>query len=164
MSTTDTDWLYFEDFYVGWEMTLGPRVMGEDEIRAFATNYDPQTFHVDPEEAKHSIFGGLVASGWHTASVCMRLMVDGYLKRSASLASPGVDKIRWLRPVRPGDSITLKMVVTDVVPSQSRPDRGLVRSTWEGRNQNGDIVITIEGMGLFGRRPAAAPAEPTQQP
>ncbi len=155
MSSTNTDRLYFEDFHVGWEIILGPRVMGEDEIRAFATNYDPQSFHVDPEEAKHSIFGGLVASGWHTASVCMRLIVDGYLKRSASLASPGVDNIRWLRPVRPGDSITLKMTVTEVTPSQSKPDRGLVKSTWEGRNQNGDVVITIEGMGFFGRRPAA---------
>ncbi|MFX9027546.1 dehydratase, partial [Acinetobacter baumannii] len=73
----------------------------------------------------------------------------------SSLGSPGVDEVRWLKPVRPGDSITLKMTVTEVIPSRSRPDRGLVRSDWEGRNQNGDVVITLKGMGLFGRRPAA---------
>ncbi len=155
MGSANTERLYFEDFHVGWELTMGPRVMGEDEIRAFATNYDPQSFHVDPEEAKHSIFGGLVASGWHTTSVCMRLIVDGYLKRSSSLGSPGVDEVRWLKPVRPGDSLTLTMTVTEVIPSRSRPDRGLVRSDWEGRNQNGEVVITLKGMGLFGRRPAA---------
>lgn len=155
MSSANTERLYFEDFHVGWELTMGPRVMGEDEIRAFATNYDPQSFHVDPEEAKQSIFGGLIASGWHTTAVCMRLIVDGYLKRSSSLGSPGVDEVRWLKPVRPGDSITLKMTVTEMIPSRSRPDRGLVRSDWEGRNQNRDVVITLKGMGLFGRRPAA---------
>ncbi|RJG25813.1 MaoC family dehydratase [Massilia cavernae] len=146
----------FEDFFPGQQLELGSRTLSEQEIIAFAKDFDPQPFHVDHEAAKDSIFGGVVASGWHTCSTIMRIVVDSVIGNSTSLGSPGVDKIRWMLPVRPGDTLSVRYVTTQVKASASRPDRGVVWSTWEARNQNGELVCTIEGMGMYGRRPVDA--------
>jgi len=146
--------LYWEDFPVGETMAMGSHTFTEADIIAFARQFDPQPFHVDPEAAKNSFFKGLIASGWHTCSVAMRLMVDKYVSRSASLGSPGLDNIRWLAPVRAGDTITYRRTTTASRPSESKPGIGLVHSRWEAVNQRGETVMTMEGWGMFRRRPA----------
>lgn len=145
---------YFEDFVVGQELDLGSRSVSEAEIVAFARDFDPQPFHVDTAAAQDSIFGGVIASGWHTCSMMMRLVVDAMLGSSSSMGSPGLDKVRWSVPVRAGDTLTVRYLTTQVKASGSRPDRGVVWSTWLAHNQHGELVCTIEGMGMFGRRPA----------
>ncbi|MDB5907250.1 MAG: dehydratase [Massilia sp.] len=145
---------YFEDFYPGQEIPVGSRTVSEEEIIAFATQYDPQPFHVDHDAAAVSNFKGVIASGWHTCGMMMRLMVDNLLSESSSMGSPGVDAIRWLLPVRPGDTISVVYQTVKVKASDSRPDRGVVWSKWVATNQHGQTVCTIEGMGMFGRRPA----------
>lgn len=145
---------YFEDAAAGDVLELGSRTVSEAEILAFARDFDPQPFHIDPEAAGQSIFGGIIASGWHTCALTMRLMVDGFLSRAASLGSPGVEQIRWLRPVRPGDTLTARLVVLNVRPSQSKPDRGAVQMRTEVTNQAGEVVMTMESTGLVGRRSA----------
>ena len=143
---------YFEDFKVGDTAPMGEKVVDKDEIIAFGTAYDPQPFHTDEAAAKQSFFGGLIASGWHTCAMVMRMMVDSYLRDSASLGSPGVDNVRWLRPVRPGDTIRAQRHVLETRASQSKPEIGIVRSRWEVFNQHGDLVMTMEGYGMFQRR------------
>lgn len=145
--------MYFEDFFPGQQLELGSRTLSEEEIIRFATDFDPQPFHIDREAAKESIFGELVASGWHTCSTIMRIVVDSVLGNSSSLGSPGVDKIRWMLPVKPGDTLSVRYFTTQVKGSASRPDRGVVWSVWEARNQEGQLVCTIDGMGMYGRRP-----------
>lgn len=145
---------HFEDIAAGAVLELGSRTVTEAEILAFARDFDPQPFHIDPEAAAHSIFGGIIASGWHTCALTMRLMVDNFLCRAASLGSPGVEQIRWLRPVRPGDTLSARIVVLDARASQSKPDRGSVRMRTEVSNQAGELVMTMESTGLVGRRPA----------
>ncbi len=147
---------YFEDFYVGQEIALGTRTVSEEEIIAFATQFDPQPFHVDHEAAQGSMFGGVIASGWHTCSMMMRMVVDGLMAASSSMGSPGVDKVRWILPVRANDTLTVSYLTTAVKASASRPDRGVVWSKWQAINQHGQLVCTIEGMGMFGRRPTGA--------
>ena len=147
---------YFEDFFPGQEMELGSRSVTEQEIIEFATDFDPQPFHVDREAAKDSIFGGVIASGWHTCSMIMRIVVDSVLGNSASMGSPGLEKVRWILPVRPGDTLSVRYITTQVKASASRPDRGVVWSTWEARNQDGQLVCTVDGMGMYGRRPQDA--------
>jgi acyl dehydratase len=144
--------IYFEDLPAGTVMDLGTYEVTREEILEFANKYDPQPFHTDEEAAKHSIFGGLIASGWHTCSMMMRLLHDGLLVRAASLGSPGVDEIRWLRPVRPGDALHAELPIVDSRPSQSKPDRGVIRSRWLVHIQDGDLVMTMEGMGMYRRR------------
>jgi acyl dehydratase len=144
---------YFEDFPPGEAMTLGSHALTEAEIIAFAKEYDPQVFHVDPEAARRSSFGGLVASGWHSCGIFMRLVVDGLLRESSALASPGVDEIRWLKPVRPGDVLTARLTVLEATPSRSKPDRGLVKHACQLSNERGEVVMTMRTLGLFGRRP-----------
>ncbi|CAH0441453.1 MaoC family dehydratase [Ralstonia pseudosolanacearum] len=146
---------YFDDFQVGQTMEMGTYAVTEDEILTFARQYDPQPFHVDPEAARRSIYGGLISSGWMTCSLMMRLMVQNFLSKSSSMGSPGVDEIRWLRPVYPGDSLSVSSTCLEVRPSQSKPDRGVAINRWEARNQHGELVCTLVGMGMFGRRPAA---------
>ncbi len=146
--------LYWEDFPPGDVMEMGSYTFTEAEIIAFARQFDPQPFHVDPEAARASYFKGLIASGWHTCSVAMRLMVDKYVSRSASLGSPGLDNIRWLAPVRAGDTISYRRTITAARPSESKPGIGLVHSRWEAVNQRGELVMTMEGWAMFGRRPA----------
>jgi acyl dehydratase len=144
---------YFEDFVPGrvWEID-GP-ALAKEEMIEFAARFDPQYFHVDELAARDSPFGGLIASGWHTVGVCMRLIYDAYLGRSASLGSPGVNAVRWTRPVRPGDRLKLRMTVLEAKPSRSRPDRGTVLHRWEVFNQHGELVMHMEGYGMFRRRP-----------
>lgn len=144
---------YFEDFFAGQEIPLGTRSVSEQEIIAFASQFDPQPFHVDHDAAAASHFGGVIASGWHTCSMMMRMVVDGLMAASSSMGSPGVDKVRWILPVRAGDTLTVTYLTTAVKASASRPDRGVVWSTWQALNQDGKLVCTIEGMGMFGRRP-----------
>lgn len=142
----------FETIEPGDVLELGSRVVTEEEILAFAREFDPQPFHIDPVAAEQSIFGGIIASGWHTCAMTMRLMVDGFLGRAASLGSPGIEQIRWLRPVRPGDTIAARIVVLEKRPSQSKPDRGSVKMRTEVANQAGELVMTMESYGLIGRR------------
>jgi acyl dehydratase len=149
-----TNW-YFEDFIPGEEIALGSRTVSEEEIIAFATQFDPQPFHVDHDAAAASIYKGVIASGWHTCSMMMRLVVDKLICESSSMGSPGLDSVRWLLPVRAGDTISVSYLTTRVKPSASKLDRGVVWSIWTATNQNGEPVCTIEGMGMFGRRPDA---------
>lgn len=146
--------IYFEDFAPGRVFELGAVEVSEDEIIDFATRFDPQPFHVDPTAAAGTMFGGIIASGWHTCAMCMRLMVDGVLADSSSLGSPGMEQIRWLAPVRPGDRLTARSTVEEARPSSSKPDRGVVTLTTEMENQDGVVVMTMRGMGMYARRPA----------
>lgn len=145
---------YFEDFFVGQELQMGSRQVTQAQIIAFATEFDPQPFHIDPKAAEQSIFKGLIASGWHTSSIMMRLVVDGMLGASSSLGSPGLERVRWIKPVRAGDTLSVTFLVKQLRPSTSRPERGVVVSEWLARNQHGELVATVEGMTMFGRRPA----------
>lgn len=145
---------YFEDFQPGDVIELGSRTITKESIIAFAREFDPQAFHVDEEAARHTIYGGLLASGWHTGSILMRLLYDGLLSHTAGLGSPGFDELRWVKPVRPGDTLSGRMTVLESSPSRSKPDRGLVRSLMELRNQHDEVVLTIKGLSLLGRRPA----------
>ena len=144
---------YFEDFQVGQVHELGSHEVTREEILAFAQQYDPQPFHLDEEAGRRSIFGGIIASGWQTAAICHRLLVRSVLEDSASMGSPGVDELRWLRPVRPGDTISARIEVLEVTPSRSKPDRGTVRTRMEVRNQQGEVVMTESAAVLFRRRP-----------
>ena len=144
---------YFEDFPEGTVVDLGTTTVTQAAIVAFASEFDPQPFHTDPVAASASPFGGLIASGWHTASMVMRLYVDGMLHDADSQGSPGVEAVRWLRPVRPGDTIHATVRVVSARPSGSRPERGTLLLDWEVTNQAGETVMTMTGRGLFGRRP-----------
>jgi acyl dehydratase len=144
---------YFEDFELGKTIEVGSRTVTEQEILDFATQFDPQPFHVNREAAAKSIYGSIIASGWHTCGIMMRLMVDGFLGKTASMGSPGVDEIRWVKPVRPGDTLTVTTTATDIRPSASKPDRGVVATEWRAVNQRGELVCTVKGMGMFLRRP-----------
>ena len=144
--------IYFEDFKVGDKTLLGSITVDKAEVIEFAKRYDPQPFHIDEAAAEKTMFGGIIASGWHTCAMGMRILVDSSLGQAASLGSPGVDEIRWLKPVRPGDVLTYHRTVLEVKPSQSKPDRGAVNSLTEAVNQHGEVVMTMKGWGLFGRR------------
>ena len=143
---------YFEDYLPGAVFEYGDIPVSEAEIIEFARRYDPQDMHVDPEAAARGRFGGLVASGWHTAAVTMRLVVDNFLPKAASLASPGLDELRWLKPVRPGDVLRIRVTVVEATPSRSRSDRGMVRSFVETLNQDGDVVMSMKPMNIIRRR------------
>lgn len=139
---------YLEDYVEGNVHVCGPMTVSEAEILAFAKRFDPQTFHTDPEAARETVYGGLIASGWHTCSLGMRMLVDHYLPGPASLGSPGVDELRWLRPVRPGDELTLHVKVNKVKPSRSKPDRGVLYSFCELKNQVNEVVATMMAVNL----------------
>jgi acyl dehydratase len=145
---------YFEDYTPGHVYEFGALTVSEAEIIDFARQFDPQYFHIDPEKAKASRFGGIIASGWHTTSLVMRLFVDHYLSQVASLASPGVDEIRWPHPVRPGDSLRVRVTVLEARPSR-KPDRGVVRAKIEGLNQRDELVLSMIGLSILARRPNA---------
>lgn len=144
---------YFEDFEVGKTIDVGSRTVTEEEIIDFATKFDPQPFHIDKNAAEHSIYGSIIASGWHTCGMIMRLMVDGFLNNAASMGSPGVDEIRWIKPVRGGDTLTVTTTAIEMRPSASKQDRGVVVTLWQAKNQHGELVATVKGMGMFQRRP-----------
>jgi acyl dehydratase len=147
---------YWEDFPPGAVSETGTHTVTEAEILDYAREFDPQYFHVDPAAAKQSIYGGLIASGWHTTAMMMRLMVDGFLGESAALGSPGFDDLKWLRPVRPGDTIRVRSTVLEAIASRSRPDVGIVRTRTEALNQNGDVVLEMHSSGMYRRRPAVS--------
>ncbi len=161
MTTPSTDTppripsLYWEDFAVGQVREFGSYRVTREAVLAFAREFDPQPFHLDDAAAERSLFGRLAASGWHTCAMAMRMMCDGYLNQSASLGSPGLDKIRWTHPVYPGDTLRIRLTVLESRPLASRPTVGLVRSGWNVMNQDGVSVLTMEGSGFFGRRNAA---------
>jgi acyl dehydratase len=145
--------IWWEDFQVGETIEMGRHSFTVEEITGFGRAFDTQPFHVDAEAAKDSFYGGLIASGWHTCAVAMRLMCDSYVNQTRSLGSPGMDEIRWKKPVRPGDTITYSRTVLESRVSASRPDAGLVKQRWTAVNQDGDLVMSMEGWGMFGRRP-----------
>jgi acyl dehydratase len=145
--------LHFEDFESGQVYELGTRLVTESEIVAFAREWDPQPFHTDPEAAKESVFGGLIASGWQTGAMWMRMYVDTMLG-TAARGSPGIEELRWLVPVRPDDTLSGRLTVLEVTPSATRPDRGTIRIRGEMVNQDGVVVMSMTSRGHFGRRPA----------
>ena len=143
---------YWEDFEVGQVRELGSLSPTRDEIIAFASQFDPQPFHLDDEAAKASVFGGLCASGWHTCGMAMRLMVTNFLHETSSLGSPGLEKIQWLKPVFPGDTVSLRTTVLEIKPMSKRPDVGMTRNLWEMFNQHGEKVLHMDGWSMFRRR------------
>jgi acyl dehydratase len=149
---------YWEDLEPGSVRQLGSVTPTAQEIREFAAKFDPQPFHLDEEAGRRSVFGALCASGWHTCSMAMRLTVDHFLNESSSMGSPGLENIRWMKPVYPGDTLTLTHRVTESRPLNSKPDIGLVRAIWEMHNQRGEQVLHMEGYGMFRRRTSEAPA------
>jgi acyl dehydratase len=145
---------YWEDYEVGVKYPIGSTSFTAEEIVTFARDFDPQSFHVDVEAAKRSMFGGLIASGWHVASKLMRLFVDNYIDRQTALGSPGLDEIRWLKPVRPDDTLTAWVECAAKMPSKSRPDMGVIHEHWRATNQKGELVLTVKGINMVRRRPA----------
>jgi len=145
---------YFEDYLPGASAEFGSVKVEEADIIEFAKRYDPQEFHIDPEAAANGPFGGLIASGWHTGALMMRMLVDNYLSKASSLGSPGIDELRWLRPVRPGDTLHLRATVLETKRSSSKPDRGMVRTLTEVLNQNGEVVMSVKAMTLIRCREA----------
>jgi acyl dehydratase len=146
--------VYFEDLPAGRRIALGSVVVDRDEMLAFNRRFDPQPFHVDAQAAAAGPFGGLIASGWHTCALMMRLFADEYLSPVSSLGSPGVDELRWTAPVRPGDELTLRTTVEEARLSRSKPDRGLVRTRIELLGQDGVVALSMVAMNLIRTRPA----------
>jgi acyl dehydratase len=146
---------YFEDFPEGLTVDLGSVTLTSSEMIEFARQYDPQPMHIDADAAGRSIYGGLIASGWQTAASYMRLLVDQVIGESASIGSPGVDNLRWLKPVRPGDALRGRFTVLESKVSRSRPEWGIVRSRGEMVNQVDQVVMQIEAVNFFSRRPGS---------
>jgi acyl dehydratase len=144
--------LYWEDFIDGSVAEFGSRLVTREEIIAFAAEFDPQPMHMDEEFARSTMLGGLAASGWHTCAIEMRMIVDGFMGDSDSMGSPGIDEVRWLKPVRPGDRLTLRRTILEARPLRSRPEWGLVRFRFELINQTGETVMRQENVNMFGRR------------
>ncbi len=144
--------MYLEDFQPGQTFELGSIAVTHEQVVDFAQQFDPQPFHLDEEAGGKSIFGGLIASGWHTCSLMMRLLVDNLFSRTATLGSPGVNQIRWLLPVRPGDTLTASTRVLAVTSSVSKPDRGTVEFHYDVRNQHDQPVLAMQGISMFRRR------------
>jgi len=144
---------HWEDFTPGWTYESPGRTLAKEEIVAFAREHDPQRYHTDELAALSSPFGGLIASGWQTGTVAMRLMCDGYLNASSCIGSPGFEEVRFLLPVRPGDTLRYRATVLEARPSSSKPDRGTVKWRWEVLNQSDEIVMSMTGVQFFLRRP-----------
>ena len=155
---TDRALRYFDDYLPGASYDCGSVSVSEAEIISFATQFDPQPFHVDPEAAARGPFGGLIASGWHTAALVMRQLVAHFLSAEASLGSPGIDEIRWPNPVRPGDTLRVRAAVADARRSNSKPDRGILTTTIEAVNQDGQTVMRATAVNFILVRPGPAPA------
>ena len=153
---------YWEDLQPGSVRELGSTSVSAEEIKDFAEQFDPQPFHLDEAAGKRSIFGNLCASGWHTCALAMKLTVENFLNEAASMGSPGLEALRWLKPVYPGDTLTLRHSTLESRPLRKRADVGLVRSKWEMFNQAGDKVMEMEGYGMFRRRHPATPEEIAQ--
>lgn len=153
--TVPIAWRHFDDYVPGSSATFGPIPVVEADVIEFALRYDPQPMHVDPAAAATGPFGGLIASGWHTVALVMRVLVGNYLAHESALVSPGVDELRWLAPVRPGDVLQVRVTVLEANRSRSKPDRGMVRTLIEAMNQRGEIVMTMKAMNLFRCRAGA---------
>ena len=149
---------YLEDFSTDWKAEYGPRRVTREEIIGFAAQYDPQPMHLDEEAARHTMLGGLAASGWHTCCIMMKMIADGLLLDTASMGAPGIEEVKWLKPIRPGDSLTVRGSVTSVRISQSKPDRGFVTFLWEVFNGHGEKVMTLICPQMIERRQAGTPA------
>jgi len=147
--------IFWEDMQAGQVRALGSISPTREEIIAFASQFDPQPFHLDDEAAKASVFGALCASGWHTCAMSMRLMVTEFLCQTSSMGSPGLEQIKWLKPVFPNDQLRLQTTVLETKPMGKRPDIGMTRNAWEMFNQHGDKVLHMEGWGMFKRRTPA---------
>lgn len=143
---------YFEDYEPGIDVTYGAERVDEADVLRFAKEFDPQFIHVDPEAAAAGPFGGLIASGWHTAAIMMRVFATSFLNDAASLASPGVDELRWLRPVRPGDVLSARFEILEARPSRSKPDRGIVTTRATVLNQDGEPVLSMVAKNLVRKR------------
>lgn len=143
---------WFDDFHVGDSFAFGAYAITEREIVDFASRWDPQSFHLDHAAAAASHFGGLVASGWMTAGVMMRLLCEHFISPEASMGSPGLDELRWLQPVRPGDVLGVRVEVLEARPSRSKPDRGVLRLREEVLNQRGEVVMSVLAMAMMRRR------------
>lgn len=148
------DRIYFEDFAAGSVREFGPKTVTREEIVAFASEFDPQPMHLDESAAKQSMLGGLAASGWHTSAIAMRLMCDGFLLNSTSQGSPGIDELKWKKPVRPGDALTVRHTILSTRESKSRPEFGLVHQKCEALNQRGEPVLEMVFTAMFGKRKA----------
>ena len=142
--TTSPDNRYFEDYVAGSVHEFGSIVVDETEVREFGQRFVPLSYHTDPEAAKKSIYGGLIASGWHTAALMMRLYTDHYLSKVANLGSPGCDELRWSKPVFPGDKLSIRVTVMETRRSDSKPDRGIVQSFTEVLNQKREVVMSVK--------------------
>jgi acyl dehydratase len=153
--TTDTPFpaqreqRWFEDYRPGLVLQFGAASVEQAEVVEFARRYDPQPFHIDADAAAQGAYGGLIASGWHTGSLMMRLLVEHYLSPLASLGSPGLDELRWLAPVRPGDTLSVRVTILEVRRSQSKPDRGLVRAKIEVLNQRREVVMSMKALNFI---------------
>jgi acyl dehydratase len=146
---------HFEDYVPGVVCMYGQIAITEAEIVEFAARYDPQPIHMDPMAAARGPFGGVIASGWHTIALVMRVLVERFLSRVAALVSPGIDELRWTAPVRPGDVLHVRITILDATVSRSKPDRGLVRTSIEALNTRDEVVMTMKAMNLIRRRAAA---------
>ena len=150
--------LYWEDFPIGFTAEFGRKEVTRDEIVDFARQFDPQPFHLDDEAARHSLFGGLCASGWHTAAMAMRMMCDAHMRHVASLGSPGLENLRWKKPVFPGDVLRMRHQVLEARTMTSRPHVGMLLSRWEVFNQRYELVMSMEAWGMYRRRDEPPPA------
>ena len=159
MSTTPRTIRYWwEDFPAGSVREFGATPVTRDAVIAFAAEFDPQPFHLDDAAAEASLFGRLSASGWHTCAMTMRMICDDHLLEAASLGSPGIDSLRWTKPVYPGDTLSVRLEVLEARPMGSRPEVGLLRQRWQVLNQDREVVMTMEGWGMIRRRPTGAAA------
>jgi acyl dehydratase len=144
---------YFEDYVPGMTRDCGSVSVDQAEIVSFARQFDPQPFHVDPVAAASGPFGGLIASGWHTAGLVMRLIVDNYMSAESSLGAAGLDELRWPNPVRPGDTLRVRVTVLEARRSQSKPDRGILKTLIEAENQGGQTVMRATSINFIRVRP-----------
>jgi len=149
---------YFEDFNTSWTAEYGPRHVTREEIIGFAAQFDPQPMHLDEEAARNTMLGGLGASGWHSCCILMKMIADGLLLDTASMGAPGIDEVKWLKPVRPGDTLTVRGRVQWTRVSQSKPDRSFVSFLWEAFNDRGERVMTLACPQMVERRKAGQPA------
>jgi len=149
-----TPLLHFEDFPVGEVLTYGAHHLTRDEIIAFAGEFDPQPFHLDEAAAKQTMLGGLAASGWHACAILMRLNCDGFMVGSTSMGAPGIEEVKWLMPLRPGVVLSVRRTTLEARVSKSRPDMGLVRFLFELIADGQALIMTQQGVIMFGRRPA----------
>ena len=152
---TDENPKYLDDYAAGVTYDCGSVSIDQSDIISFAREFDPQPFHTDPEAAARGPYGGLIASGWHTAALVMRQLVDHYLSAQASLGSPGLDEIRWPGPVRPGDTLRVRATVLEARRSQSKPDRGIIKTVVEAVNQDGRAVMRATAINFLRVRPDA---------